>query len=153
MLRPGDEEQADGGGWTRGWVRLAAAAIPHISHAGCLFCLAPAILLPYFSHNAAACVCLFISRETNPLPRRSSATSNERSNPDSFFFLTSYHSLLAPLFMEGLQASRTTTMKSLYVYSTSIGEGTDFFWKSSPEKWEKEDSLEEEKFEVRLDDH
>lgn len=44
-----------------------------------------------------------------------------------FFFLTSYHSLLAPLFMEGLQASRTTTMKSLYVYSTSIGEGTDFF--------------------------
>ena len=46
-----------------GWVRLAAAAIPHISHAGCLFCLAPAILLPYFSHNAAACMSLYFTRD------------------------------------------------------------------------------------------
>lgn len=50
-----------------GWVRLAAAAIPHISHAGCLFCLAPAILLPYFSHNADACMSLYFTRD-QPLP-------------------------------------------------------------------------------------
>lgn len=81
-------------------------------------------------HIMRPCVCLFISRETN-LSLLSPSTilrHVKREIESGFFFLTSYHSLLAPLlFMEGLQASRTTTMKSLYVeISTSIGEGTDF---------------------------
>lgn len=58
-----------------------------------LFCLASAILLPYFSHNALACMSL-ISRDT--LSLRAITT---RSGGETWCILTSYHSVVRPVFL------------------------------------------------------
>lgn len=76
-----------------------------------LFCLAPAILLPYFSHNASACMSL-ISRDATPFapwsPLFPGCTQRQTRNRSRgrWRSLTSYHSLLVSLGLSSWGAGR-----------------------------------------------